>query len=164
MKSSILMNFSVDQEKNQITVEREFAAPLATVWAAWTESHLLDQWWAPKPYQAKTKTMDFTEGGTWLYAMVGPDNSEQWDRADYKTITPLKNFTAQFDFCDAAGIVDPALPGSYWHNQFSETNNTTLVAIKIKFDKLADLETTIQMGFKEGFTEALENLDDLLVS
>jgi uncharacterized protein YndB with AHSA1/START domain len=164
MKSSVLMDFSVDKENNQITVEREFAAPLAKVWAAWTESQLLDQWWAPKPWQAKTKTMDFREGGHWLYAMVGPDGTEHWSYANYKSITPLKNYTSQDGFCDEAGTIDPALPQLNWNHTFRETDDITLVSIEITFNELSDLETIIQMGFKEGFTMGLENLDDLLAS
>ncbi len=35
-------------------ITREFSASQAEVWKAWTESHLLDQWWAPKPWKAVT--------------------------------------------------------------------------------------------------------------
>ncbi|RDC65952.1 SRPBCC family protein [Adhaeribacter pallidiroseus] len=164
MKSSVLMNFSVDKENNQIKVEREFAAPLTKVWAAWTESQLLDQWWAPKPWQAKTKHLDFKEGGYWLYAMVGPEGEEHWARADYKAITSLQNYAAQDAFCDAEGAVNPDFPRSNWYNQFSESGEMTLVTITITYDNFSDLETVIQMGFKEGFTMGLENLDDLLAS
>jgi len=64
--------FSKDLKTNKLTVIRSFDAPLELVWQAWTESEILDQWWAPKPYRAETKTMDFSEGGRWLYCMVGP--------------------------------------------------------------------------------------------
>jgi uncharacterized protein YndB with AHSA1/START domain len=60
MSKAILFNFLVDKEKNQITVDRSFNAPLDLVWAAWTEAELLDQWWAPKPYQTVTKSQDFS--------------------------------------------------------------------------------------------------------
>jgi uncharacterized protein YndB with AHSA1/START domain len=43
------MNFTVDKANKKINVEREFAAPLESVWAAWTKAELLDQWCAPKP-------------------------------------------------------------------------------------------------------------------
>lgn len=64
-----------DAANKKLIVVREFDAPLAEVWKAWTDSSILDQWWAPKPWKAKTKTMDFREGGTWLYSMVGPDGN-----------------------------------------------------------------------------------------
>jgi PhnB protein len=49
-----------------------------------------------------------------------------------------------------------------WTNVFTENNNTTTVAIVVSYDKLSDLEAIIEMGFKEGFTAALENLDNWL--
>ena len=164
MKSSLLMNFSVDKENKKIKVKREFAAPITKVWAAWTESKLLDQWWAPKPWKGKTKTMDFKEGGYWLYAMVSPDETEHWARADFKSIIPLKSYTVQDAFCDAHGNINHSLPIPLWIVKFSETSNSTIVSIEIEFNDLSDLEKIIEMGFKEGFTAALENLDKLINS
>lgn len=161
MKSNLLMHFSVDRENKKINVERAFAAPVDKVWAAWTEHQILDQWWAPKPWKARTKTMDFKEGGYWLYAMVGPEGEEHWARADYKTIAPLKSFSAQDAFCDSDGVINESLPGSAWFNQFSESDGSTLVSIEITFKELSDIETNLQMGFKEGFEAALQNLDEL---
>lgn len=156
------MDFSVDRENKKISVKREFAAPLSKVWAAWTESEILDQWWAPKPWQAQTKYMDFRVGGYWIYAMIGPDGTKQWSRADYTSITHLKSYAGKDAFCDENGKIDSTFPISFWTNNFSETSDATMVSIEIKYDEIADLEKYIEMGFKEGFTAAMENLDELL--
>lgn len=162
MKNSLLFNFSVDKENNKINVEREFAAPVSNVWAAWTEPKLLDQWWAPKPWQAKTKIMDFREGGHWIYAMTGPEGEEHWAIAEYVTITPQKSFLGKDSFSDSEGNINKDFPTTLWKVNFNEKNGSTIVSIENKYDTLEDLETYIQMGFKEGFTAALENLDALL--
>jgi uncharacterized protein YndB with AHSA1/START domain len=162
--SALLLNFSVDKENKKIKVEREFAAPVSKVWAAWTESQLIDQWWAPKPWKARTKTMDFRVGGSWLYAMTGPEGEESWCRADYKSITPLKSFTGEDAFCDANGNINNDFPRAYWTVEFKEKSNSTYVYVEIRFKELADVEKYIAMGFKEGFLAALENLDALLES
>lgn len=159
MNKTILMNFAVDRDSRQIKVEREFKAPLPLVWSAWTQNELLDQWWAPKPWQAKTKSMDFRPGGSWLYAMIGPDGEVHWSKADYKQVLPLKSFSGQDGFCDENGTLNPDLPRSMWENTFTENGDATLVHIVITYDDLADLEKIIDMGFKEGFTAGLENLD-----
>ncbi len=164
MKTNLLMNFSVDMENKTISVEREFDAPVNRVWAAWTQSQLLDQWWAPKPWRAETKTMDFKEGGYWLYAMIGPGGEQQWCRADYKSIQPLKSYELLDAFCDPEGTVDHNFPRSVWNVNFNESSGATVVSIIIRYDKVADLEKYIEMGFKEGFTAGLENLDALLAS
>ncbi|MGK4566409.1 SRPBCC family protein [Flavobacterium sp. 3HN19-14] len=70
MKKELLLDFSIDKENKQINVKREFEATLDRVWTAWTEADQLDQWWAPKPYVNKTKSMDFKTDGFWLYSMT----------------------------------------------------------------------------------------------
>ena len=55
-----------DLEEKSILVSRTFSAPLEKVWLAFTESEFLEQWWAPKPWKAETKRMNFSVGGYWL--------------------------------------------------------------------------------------------------
>ena len=157
------MNFSIDKEKKKINVERAFAASLGDVWAAWTTRELLEQWWAPKPWRARTKTLDFKEGGHWLYVMEGPNGEQHWSRFDYTSIQPEDGFSAEDAFCDEDGNIDTAWPRSTWTASFREgSDSTTTVHIEIRYDSVDDLEKYIEMGFREGFTAALENLDDLL--
>jgi uncharacterized protein YndB with AHSA1/START domain len=156
------MEFMVDKEKAEIKVIREFTAPLQTVWDAWTKSEILDQWWAPKPWKAKTKSMDFRVGGRWLYSMVGPDGSEQFCLLDYHAISPLKSYSGRDAFCDEHENISGEFPGSTWYVSFAENGNLTTVSITIQHNSPEDLEKIISMGFKEGFTMGMQNLDDLL--
>ena len=154
--------FTKDLENKKIVVEREFSAPIESVWKAWTDSDLLDQWWAPKPWRAETKSMDFRTGGFWLYAMKGPNNEVHWARVDYKSIEKLKNFQAADYFCDENGNKNDELPNMNWDNQFSKTADGTRVVVNISFKSEADIRAILDMGFKEGFEMALGNLDELL--
>lgn len=158
------MNFSVDKENKKIRVEREFAADLDRVWAAWTKSELLDQWWAPKPCKAVTKSMDFSDGGTWLYAMILPDGTEHWCRVDYSNIKESESFSNLNGFCDEDGNINTDFERSFWTNTFKQQSGSTIVNIEIAYKELVDLEKILEMGFKEGFTAGLENLDTLLNS
>jgi PhnB protein len=58
--------------------------------------------------------------------------------------------------------VDPATTGSTWVNSFVETEGMTVVTTDIRCDSLAHLEAQIKMGFKEGLTACLDNLDEVL--
>jgi uncharacterized glyoxalase superfamily protein PhnB/uncharacterized protein YndB with AHSA1/START domain len=151
--------FEVDRENNQIRVERSFRAPLDLVWAAWTEADILDQWWGPSPWRAETKYMDFREGGYWIYAMVGPENERHWSRADFVRIIPGQYFCGYDGFCDEEGNLMPSMPRNKWENTFTDQGDTTLVHVLLTFDTLEDLEKILAMGFREGFTAGLENLD-----
>jgi len=151
-----------DAANKKITVVREFDAPLEVVWKAWTDKEILDTWWAPKPWRAKTKTMDFREGGSWLYSMVGPDGTDAYCRVDFKTIVPNQSYTAEDAFCDEKGNVTNELPGMHWKNEFSATDTGTRVKVEITFGSEADMNKIVEMGFEEGFTSAHGNLDELL--
>lgn len=156
------MEFIVDKENARIQVIRNFSAPLQTVWDAWTKSEILDQWWAPKPWKARTKSMDFRVGGRWVYAMVGPDGSEQYCLADYLEISPLKSYVGRDAFCDENENISTDFPGSTWLVEFSFDGKMTTVSITIQHNSLEDLEKIVSMGFKEGFTMGLQNLEDWL--
>jgi uncharacterized glyoxalase superfamily protein PhnB/uncharacterized protein YndB with AHSA1/START domain len=162
MKKSILFNFLVDKENNKIKVEREFHAPVDLVWAAWTEADILDQWWAPKPWKAETKSMNFKEGGRWHYCMVGPEGERHWALFDFQKIEKQKYFTGTDAFCDELENINDTKAKCFWHNSFVANEDSTIVNIVIDFNNLSDLEQIIEMGFKEGFTMGLDNLDQYI--
>ena len=151
-----------DVANNTIIIVREFNAPLKEVWKAWTNSDILDSWWAPKPYKAKTKTMDFKEGGFWLYNMEGPEGDVSYCRADFEKIIENESFIAQDGFCNENGDITQDVPGMHWKNKFSETADGTKVEVEVTFASEADMEKIIEMGFEEGFTMAHGNLDEVL--
>lgn len=163
MNKNLLFNFIVDKNNKTVNIRREFAAPLNLVWDAWTKAEILDQWWAPKPYASKTKSMDFKVGGRRFYAMVSPEGEEiGWQIQDYTSISPKTNFKFFNVFADKDE--NPFLPGSNWDLNFGEQNGITKVSITIHNDSLERMEKMIEMGFTEGFTMTLNELETLLES
>ena len=162
MNSNLLFDFSVNKENNTIYIKREFDAGIELVWQAWTTPGLLDQWWAPKPYHIETKALHLEVGGVWLYAMVSPKGEKTWCKADYRAIRTNKLLSWLDAFCDENGIENTDKPRSLWTNNFSENSGVTTVDITLRHDKPEDVEAMIKMGFKEGLTMALENLDQYL--
>lgn len=163
MSKPALFNFIVAKEDHTVSVERSFEAPIDPVWDAFTKAEILDRWWAPKPFSSRTKHMDFKVGGRRFYAMVGPDGVEAgWQVQEYTSITPKTNFKYFSAFADKDENLQ--LPGSDWDLSFREENGRTIVRISIRNDSLERMERMIEMGFKEGFTMGLEQLDELLAS
>jgi len=151
-----------DLANKKLFIVREFDASPANVWKAWTEKELLDQWWAPKPWKAETKKMDFREGGTWLYCMAGPEGEAHWCLVNFKTIIKQNSFTGLDAFCDENGNINQDFPTMQWKVDFSKTDSGTKIRVEVAFSSEADLEKIVEMGFEEGFTSALGNLDELL--
>ena len=155
-------NYDINNENNTIEVTRTFDAPLPLVWQAWTDSTILDLWWAPLPWKAETKSMDFTPGGCWLYVMVGPAGEKHWSRADYEEIVPQKQYKGTGCFCDENGTKNLMIPGMHWDVRFAQHGEATTVNVTMSFDSPEALEMQIKMGFKEGFALCHQNLDTYL--
>jgi uncharacterized protein YndB with AHSA1/START domain len=147
----------------KIRVVREFDAPIEKVWKAWTDPKIIDQWWAPKPWKANTHSMDFREGGKWLYTMNGPEGEKHWCRVDFKKIEPMVSYSGDDYFCDENGKMKEDSPLMHWKTSFYSRDENTQVEVEIEFDTEEDMNKIIEMGFKEGFAMAHGNLDELLV-
>jgi hypothetical protein len=81
---------------------------------------------------------------------------------EYIKIEFQKKFTSLDGFTDADGNINKSMPQSKWEVIFTDKGDITLVEFMITYPNLAQLETTIQMGFKEGLSMAMEGLDQLL--
>ena len=162
MKTNLLFDFTVNRENSTVIVKREFNAEKSLIWDAFTKPEILDQWWAPKPWVSKTKSMNFEVGGRRLYAMCGPNGEEHWALADFTSISPNTNFQYLDAFCDENGTINDEFPRSEWNLDFTEKEGITLVDITIAHKELADLEKIIELGFKEGFTMTLDFLGELI--
>lgn len=154
--------FTKDLSNKKLLVTKEFEAPVANVWAAWTERELLDQWWAPKPWKAETQSMDFKEGGKWFYFMVGPAGERHGALVNYIKIVPQQSFTSEDAFTDENGNMNKEMPVMNWLVQFAPVADGTKVTIHITSPTEEALQTILKMGFQEGFSMGLGNLDELL--
>jgi uncharacterized protein YndB with AHSA1/START domain len=159
---NLLFDFTVDKATNTIHITREFAADLDLVWDAFTKAEILDQWTAPKPWKARTREMDFREGGRWLYAMVSPEQVH-WSLVEFTKIEAKSWFSSRNSFCDENGkSINNAY--SLTKNSFKAGTETTTVHVEKKFDDLSALEMMVSRGYKEGMAMGLSNLDEYFSS
>lgn len=159
--NNLFFDFTVDKTAKKVFITRDFNAPLSLVWKAFTNAELLDQWVAPAPFTAKTKEMNFEEGGKRFYAMISPEGVERWALQQYIKINPTTSFSMFNVFTDAEANPEPT--GSYWDYTFKEQNNGTQVQIEIYNESFERMESLLE-GFKIGFTMTLTKLDDVLNS
>lgn len=159
MKTQIITDF----EKFTFQAKREFNAPLSLVWRAYTEKELLDQWWAPKPWKAETKSMDFRPEGKWIYDMVGPEGERHGAVQIFKEIVFEKYFSGIDAFADEHGTINESMPVATWKNTFVQTENGTMVIVDAIYPNKESLETVIKMGMDIGVSMAHDNLSELLI-
>jgi uncharacterized protein YndB with AHSA1/START domain len=159
---SLLIQIDKDFTNKQIKIVSEFKASKEKIWNAFTNPEITDKWWAPKPYQAITKQADFKDGGLWLYYMLSPEGEKQWCLAEFKNIRSMESYEAADAFYDENGKINTNFPRMNWENLFYEENGITKVTNIITFSQEEDMKQILEMGFEEGYSIGLNQLNDLL--
>jgi PhnB protein len=162
MTRPTIFNFTVRKDERTITVERSYQAPLNTVWDAWTRAEILCKWWAPKPWKCVILSLDLRVGGQWRYYMEGPDGDRHHCHFDYTAVEPRASFAGTDGFCDVEGTPLADMPRMFWETGFEPDKGATIVRVQITFDSAGELEKIIAMGFKEGFSQGMDQLEELL--
>lgn len=80
-----------------ITMEREFAAPPAAVFAAYADTEALKQWYGPDGFTITVIAMDFRVGGLFRFTMHGPDGTDYPNRIMYREIAPAARLAYRHD-------------------------------------------------------------------
>lgn len=162
MTAEVPLSITADMQTNQLTIRRSFDAPKVLVWDCYTKAELLDQWFAPEPLTARTKSMEFREGGHWHFAMIDPDGTEYWARFDYEAIDPIDSYRARDAFSDETGAVNCDMPVSVWDVTFEETAPGTVVQILATYESAEAMQSVRDMGMEEGMKSVFDRLDSLL--
>lgn len=72
----------------ELVLTREFDAPRALVFRAWTEPRRAARWWGPQGFTRVSCRMDARPGGAYRLAMRGPDGVVRTKRGVYREVTP----------------------------------------------------------------------------
>lgn len=81
-------DIDVSVEERCIRITRDFDAPPALVFRAWTEREHIDRWFGPEDFTTTTTSMDVRVGGKWRYVMRGPDGTDYANLITYRKIDP----------------------------------------------------------------------------
>jgi len=99
-------------ETRNLVVRRDFAAPVAQVWRAWTDAQQVMRWWGPTGFTAPLAEMDVRMGGRSLVCMRSPDGHDFYNNWTYSKIVPLERLEFVAEFADKDGtVMDPAQLG-----------------------------------------------------
>ena len=94
-------------KENELVIDRVFNAPVALVFAAWTEPRHLAQWSGPKGFTSGGSTMDLREGGKYRAILRAPDGENHIVVGVYKTIEPPHRLVMTHAWEDAQGRPGP---------------------------------------------------------
>ena len=154
--------FNTDSNHATIFVMKIFDAKVEEVWNYFTNSELLDSWWAPKPWKCETQKMNFENGGTWNYAMVSPENEKHFAGIDYEEINPNRSIALSDYLKEKKGIKNVEFPTTNWLIGFTGVEEGVKLTVNLHFASEKEMNTILEMGFEEGFKATLNQLEEIL--
>ncbi|SFS08920.1 Uncharacterized conserved protein YndB, AHSA1/START domain [Agrococcus baldri] len=142
----------------QFTITREFDAPRAALWRAWTDPAIAAQWWHPHEVVTPPESVriDLRVGGTYEYLMVDPDGGRWPTGGEYLEVREPERL--RFSWADPGDAVADAmritvdlreLPGERCEMTFHLEG--------------VDEDRVSEQSVSTGWAEAFDELDGVLV-
>ncbi|HMH70575.1 MAG TPA: SRPBCC domain-containing protein [Candidatus Saccharimonadales bacterium] len=162
---------SVNKETNEFIAERVFDAPRTRLWEAFANPEQLVKWWGPNGWETTIKTFEFQPQGVWLYGMKCVDenqgefyNQESWGKAIFEEIDEPEKIVYRDSFSDANGTINDSMPTGISTLEFHDEDGKARLVSRTKYDKPEELQTVIDMGMEEGFSQTWDRLAEFVES
>jgi len=141
------------KSERELVVTRTVNAPAHLVFEAWTKAELFRRWWVPRSFGVTLLSceMDVRVGGQYRLVFPHEDSTMEFF-GTYLEVTPHSRLVWTSEEGDGGKTITTVT--------FEETAGKTLVVLSDLYPSAAAVET----GSTNAMPEALEQLDELLVS
>lgn len=157
----------MSDQQTWVKIQREFDAPIETVWSMWTDPELFKQWYGPMGMSVPTAEMDVVVGGTRKVCMEMRSRERtrsMWFTGVYKEVNSPSRLVYTESMCDEGGtIISPQSMGM-------PEGHPDTTEVKVELSE-ADGKTTMTMvhvGVPEGsagdggWSQAFDKLAQLM--
>jgi uncharacterized protein YndB with AHSA1/START domain len=140
----------------QILTTRDFDAPRALIYRAFTEPDLLVQWLGPRRYRMTIDRFDPRGGGTWRYLHADDAGNQFGFHGVFHNDPSMDGIVQTFEFEGAPGNVQMDTV------TFEERGGGTTVRTNTVFQSVEARDAMLQAGMADGMSEGYERLEELL--
>lgn len=140
----------------EIVMTRDFAAPRALVFQAYTDPALIPRWWGLGKHDTSVDKMDVRPGGAWRFICRDPEGGVYAFRGEYREVVPPERLVYTFEFEPMAGHVMTETI------EFHAIGAKTRVTTRSAFASREDRDGMIASGMEKGAAESCDRLEKLL--
>jgi uncharacterized protein YndB with AHSA1/START domain len=147
-----------------LTIYAEFEASVERVWQLWQDPRQLERWWGPPTYPATFVDHDLRVEGMMSYFMTGPEGDQPRGWWRVLSIDAPRGLEFLNGFADDNGDPNPDMPTMILRVRIDElSSGRTGMTVETTFPTPQAMEQIMSMGMEEGMTEALSQIDAILV-
>lgn len=143
-----------------IKLERRIHAPVAAVWAAWTDARVAQRWWAPRHFEVVQCAIQPTTGAAVQLVLREADGSMYASAGSVQEVETEKRLRFELSPLDDQGRalfrveIDVELEGS----------SETTVHLAIRVSEADQAAAPMLAGLEPGWSQQLDRLDALLAT
>ncbi len=145
--------------KQEIVITREFDAPRALVFKAFTDPKLYIQWVGPRELVMTLEKFEPRNGGSWRYIHKDKDGNEYAFHGVYHEITAPERCIQTFEF---EGLPEKGHVALETVRFEVLPGNRTKLRTQSVFQSVADRDGMLQSGMERGVNDSYDRLDELL--
>jgi uncharacterized protein YndB with AHSA1/START domain len=150
--------------EREVKIVRTFNAPLALVWAAWTEPAHIAQWWGPRSFSNPVCEWDARPGGRIHIVMrAAPEIAKMIGRADhpmtgeFTEVVPTERLAFVSTAVDDSG--KPLLE-ALTTVRLAERNGKTEMVLHAQAKGFVAIAEQMLQGMEAGWTQSIDKLEE----
>lgn len=150
------MNMSVEPGKQEVVITREFDAPRALVFKAFTDPNAVSKWWGPRDLSTKVDKMEVRPGGIWRFINRDAGGDEFGFHGVYHSVQAPERLVYTFEFEGTPGhvILETVT--------FQEHDGKTKLIDQSVYQSVEDRDGMVASGMESGAAESMDRLEELL--
>jgi uncharacterized protein YndB with AHSA1/START domain len=153
-----------DADSLTMTLDAEFDASPERVWQLWADRRQLERWWGPPTYPATFTKHDLAPGGHAEYHMTGPEGQQPHGYWEIIEADAPHRLVVQDGFANEDGTPNDEMPRNQFRVEIAEAGaGRTRMSIESIFPNREAMEKLLAMGMEEGLTEAVGQIDAILL-
>lgn len=157
------------RKKKELTFERSYAAPIGTVWDAWTRPDMLREWWGPEKTTIADCEVDLRVGGRIHIVMVAGEEmakyaGTRWPMEGTFTVVEPRTRLVYDARSWTEGEEDTTTIEHVNELMLSESGGETVVNLRVTINEIGSGAKMAAFGMKWGYKQQLDKLDAYLTS
>jgi uncharacterized protein YndB with AHSA1/START domain len=152
-----------DLDALTLTITAEFDADADRLWELWADPRQLEQWWSPPSHSSTFVEHELTPGARTTYYMTGPDGEKHHGAWRIEEVEPPHRLRFKDDEVDSEGNPEDGGPSAMTVT-IAEAEGKATMSVQTHFSDRTSMEQTAAIGFEQGLTETLNQIDPLLAA